>query len=258
MYHINYTTMEQRLIGKIAFITGGGSGIGLATAQLFARHGASVVITGRNQLTLDQALDTLDGQCFGVQANVTRVDELDHAYEQAVERFGKIDVLFANAGVGLFAPIEASTEELYDDLMNTNVKGVFFTVQRAIPYLSERASIILSSSFLALTGIAHTSVLSASKAAVTSFGKTLAAELGPKGIRVNTLSPGYIATSFAAKAGLPQEALTGLAQNAVMSTPLRRFGMPDEMAKVALFLASDDSSYLVGSDVLADGGVVYA
>ncbi|MEO1713883.1 MAG: SDR family oxidoreductase, partial [Bacteroidota bacterium] len=155
-------------------------------------------------------------------------------------------------------PIEATTEAIYDEMMDVNVKGVYFTVQKAIPFLEKNASIILSGSFLSQVGVPNTSVLSATKAAVRSFGKSLAAELIQQGFRVNTLSPGYIATPFASRAGLPETDLNNLVQSALDATSLHRFGKPEEIAKTALFLASEDSSYLVGSEILADGGVVNA
>jgi NAD(P)-dependent dehydrogenase (short-subunit alcohol dehydrogenase family) len=250
--------MSEKLKNKVAFITGGNSGIGLATAKLFAQNGAKVIIIGQNAQTLEEAKHSIEGDVLAIQADITNLKELDKAFDQAYQTFGKIDVLFANAGIGKFAPISAVTEHMFDDLMNVNVKGLFFTVQRALPHLNRNASVILSGSFLSFTGLPNTSVLSATKAAVSSFGKTLAAELAPLSFRVNTLSPGYIATPFASKSGLPPEALVGLVSNALVSTPLNRLGTPDEMTKVALFLASDDASYLVGSDILADGGVVYA
>ena len=250
--------MTKKLQNKVAFITGGNSGIGLATAKLFIEHGAKVIIAGLDQKTLNEAKASMGENVFAIEADVTNIAQLDNAYQQGVKAFGKIDVVFANAGIGKFAPLQATTEEAYDSVMDINVKGLFFTVQRAIEHLNKNASVILSGSFLAFTGLANTSVLSASKAAVISFGKTFAAELSPQGIRVNTISPGYIATPFAARSGLPEEALKGMAQNAISSTPLRRFGTPEEIANVVLFLASDDSSYLTGSDILADGGVVYA
>jgi NAD(P)-dependent dehydrogenase (short-subunit alcohol dehydrogenase family) len=250
--------MTKKLENKVAFITGGNSGIGLATTELFIKQGAKVIITGLNQKTLDVASAKFGDSIIAVRADVTNISELDNAYNKGVKTYGKIDIVFANAGIGKFAPFTAITAEMYDEVMNTNVKGLFFTVQRAIPHLNKNASIILSSSFLAFTGLANTSVLSASKAAISSLGKTLAAELAPDGIRVNTLSPGYIATPFASRSGLPQEHLIGLVQHALASIPLKRLGTPEEIANVALFLASEDSSYLVGSDILADGGVVYA
>ena len=250
--------MTKKLEKKVAFITGGNSGIGLSTAKLFAEHGAKVIIIGLDQRTLDEAQATIGGNVLAIKADVTDISQLDNAYQQGVKTFGQIDIVFANAGIGRFAPLQATTETIYDNVMDVNVKGLFFTVQRAIGHLNKNASVILSGSFLTFTGLANTSVLSASKAAVSSFGKTFAAELSPQGVRVNTISPGYIATAFASRSGLPQEALTGLAQNAVMSTPLKRFGTPEEIANVALFLASDDSSYLTGSNILVDGGVVYA
>jgi NAD(P)-dependent dehydrogenase (short-subunit alcohol dehydrogenase family) len=250
--------MTKKLENKVAFITGGSSGIGLATAQLFVAHGAKVVITGLNKKALDEAKIKIGNNVIAIKADVTNIEELDNAFNETVKELGKIDVVFANAGVGKFAPVTTTTEAMYDEVMNVNVKGLFFTVQRATPHLNKNASIILSGSFLSFTGLANTSVLSASKAAVSSFGKTIAAELAIDGIRVNTISPGYIATPFASRSGLPQAHLTELVQNALASTPLRRLGLPEEIANVALFLASDDSSYLVGTDILVDGGVVYA
>jgi len=250
--------MTKRLENKVAFITGGNSGIGLTTAKLFVEQGAKVIITGLDQNTLDKAKTSIGENILAIEADVTNIGQLDNAYRQGVKAFGKIDIVFANAGIAKFAPLQATTENDYDAVMDINVKGVFFTVQRAIEHLNKNASVILSGSFLTFTGVANTTVLSASKAAVSSLGKTFAAELSPEGIRVNTISPGYIATAFASRSGLPQEALKGLAENAVNSTPLKRFGTPEEMANVVLFLASDESSYLTGSDILADGGVVYA
>jgi NAD(P)-dependent dehydrogenase (short-subunit alcohol dehydrogenase family) len=250
--------MTKKLENRVAFITGGNSGIGLATAKLFVEQGAKVIITGLDQKSLGDAKASLGENVFAIEANVTNITQLDNAYQQGVKAFGKIDIVFANAGIAKFAPLQATTEEAFDNVMDINVKGVFFTVQRAIEHLNINASIILSSAFLTYTGLANTSVLSASKAAVSSFGKTFAAELSPLGMRVNTISPGYIATALASRSGLPEEALKSLGQNAINSTPMKRFGTPEEMANIVLFLASDDSSYLTGSDILADGGVVYA
>lgn len=250
--------MYKQLENKVAFITGGNSGIGLVTAKLFIKHGAKVIITGRDLESIEKAKSEIGGEVLAIQADVTNINQLENAYQQAVNKFGKIDILFANAGIGKFAPIDHTDEKMYDELMNINVKGLFFTVQKALPNLSSNASIILSGSFLSFIGLPNTSVLSATKAAVSSLGKSLAAELAPKGIRVNTISPGYIATPFASRAGLPEEVMNGLVQNALASTPLKRFGNPDEIANVALFLASEASSYIVGSDILVDGGVVNA
>ena len=255
---MSYNHSTTRLADKVAFITGGNSGIGLATAILFSEQGAKVVITGRNQDSLDAAKAQIPGEVLALQANVNDLSDLSLAFDRAEQAFGKIDIVFANAGVGKFAPLEQTTEDVYDEMMETNVKGLFFTVQKALPHLSSGASVILSGSFLSQVGVPNTSVLSATKAAVSSLGKSLAAELITQGIRVNTLSPGYIATPFAARSGLPEEALNGLVESALASTPLKRFGKPEEMAQAALFLASEESSYLVGSEILADGGVVFA
>jgi NAD(P)-dependent dehydrogenase (short-subunit alcohol dehydrogenase family) len=250
--------MEQKLAGKVAFITGGNSGIGLATARLFVDHGAKVIVTGTNQKTLDEARSAIGESLLAIKANVGDLSQLDSAFAAGVKAFGKIDVVFANAGIGTFMPMSSITEAAFDDIMRVNVKGVFFTVQRAVPHLNEHASIILNSSFLSYAGLANSSVLSASKAAVISFGRTFAAELAPLGVRVNSISPGFIATPFVSRTGLPSEVTDGIATMALSMTPLKRFGKPEEIAKVVLFLASEDSSYIVGSDLLADGGVVYA
>ena len=246
----------SKLNNKIAVVTGGSSGIGLATAQRFIADGAQVVITGRNQGTLDAAIAELGDRATAVHGDVAKLEDLDRLFSHVAERFGRIDVLFANAGIAPFAPLEAVTESDFDALFNINVRGLFFTVQKALPLLSEGASVILNASVVAQSGIPNTSVYSATKAAVRSLGRTLAAELSPRGIRVNVVSPGLIETPLHGKLGLSQDEVDVFAAQVVEQTPLGRTGRPEEIAATVAFLASDDASYFTGADLVADGGMV--
>jgi NAD(P)-dependent dehydrogenase (short-subunit alcohol dehydrogenase family) len=245
------------LEGKVAVITGGNTGIGLATAKEFRRQGAKVVITGRNAQALEQAVEQLGGgdDVLAVAADVTRLDDLQQLFATAQQRFGGVDVVFANAGTAKIGPIEAMTEALFDEVMHTNLKGLFFTIQQALPVLKPNASIILNGSVNAHVGFPNASVYSASKAAVHSLARTLGAELIGRGIRVNTLNIGPINTDLFSKLGLPPEGLAQFAQAVGARVPLGRFGNPDEVAKAAVFLASSDSSFVVGSEVVTDGGL---
>ncbi len=244
------------LNNKIAVITGGSTGIGLATAQRFIEDGAQVVITGRNQEALELAVAELGDRATGIRGDVANLDDLDRLFAQVQKQFGRIDVLFANAGIAPFVPIEAVTEEHFDELFNINVRGLFFTVQKALPLLSEGASIILNASVVAQSGLRRTSVYSATKAAVRSLGRTLAAELSPRGIRVNVVSPGLIQTPLVDKLGLSKDELEAFGAQIVQQTPLGRPGRPEEIAATAAFLASDDASYFTGADLVADGGMI--
>ena len=246
----------RNLDNKVAVITGGSSGIGLASARRFIADGAQVLITGRDEQALNKALDDLGASATGVLGDVANLDDLDRLFEQVRNRFGRIDVLFANAGIAPFAPVEMVTEAHFDALFNTNVRGLFFTVQKALPLLSAKASVILNASVVAQSGLPNTSVYSASKAAVRSFGRTLAAELSPRGIRVNVVSPGLIETPFWEKVGLSEEELDVFGAQVVQQTPLGRAGKPEEIAATAAFLASDDASYFTGADLVADGGMI--
>ncbi len=246
----------SKLNNKVAVITGGNSGIGLATARRFIADGAQVVITGRNQEALDTAVAELGERAIGVRSDVDHVDDLNRLYTQVEEQFGHIDVLFANAGIAPLLPIEDVTEEHFDTLFNTNVRGLFFTVQKALPLLTEGASVILNASVVAQSGLPNTSVYSATKAAVRSLGRTLAAELAPRGIRVNVVSPGLIESPFWGKVGLSKEEVDAFGAQVVQHTPLGRPGKPDEIAATAAFLASDDASYFTGADLVADGGMI--
>jgi NAD(P)-dependent dehydrogenase (short-subunit alcohol dehydrogenase family) len=245
----------SKLNGKIAVVTGGSSGIGLATAQTFIREGAKVVITGRKQETIDQALAILGENAVGVRGDVSNLADLDGLFATVKEKFGAIDVLFVNAGVAFFAPLEASSEEFYDQIMNVNVKGAYFTVQKALPLLREGASVILTTSVVNQLGMENASVYSATKAALRSLARTLSAELVGRGIRVNAVSPGPIETPIFSKTGMPQEALAEFGSYVVEQVPMKRMGKADEVANAVLFLASADSSFILGEEIVVGGGM---
>lgn len=245
----------SKLSGKVAVITGGNSGIGLATAKLFAAEGAQVVITGRRQAELDAAVKEIGGKAIGVQGDVSKLADLDKLFAEVKSKFGKIDVLFANAGVIELAPIGAITEESFDKQFNINVKGLLFTVQKALPLLKDGGSVVLNSSVVNTKGFAAFAVYSATKAAVRSFARTMASDLKERKIRVNSVSPGPIETPIYDKMGMSKQEMQEFGANIAAQVPLARFGQPDEIAKAALFLASDDSSYVNGVDLYVDGGM---
>jgi len=244
----------KHLEGKVAVVTGGNSGIGLAAAKLFHQEGAKVAISGRDQPTLTTAAKEIGGGSVAIRADVTSIKDMESFFASVVERFGKIDVLFANAGVAKFAPISDSTESLFDELFDINVKGLFFTLQKALPHLNDSASIILNTTFVNNAGLSGTSVYAASKAAVRSFARTAAAELVGRGIRVNAVSPGPILTPIYGRLGLPKEAVDDLARTIVSLVPMKRMGKSEEIASTVLFLASSDSSYITGVEINVDGG----
>jgi len=244
-----------RLAGKVAVVTGGNSGIGLATAKLFREQGAKVVISGRDQKTLDEAVKTIGGDVVAVRSDVSKLADLDKLYKTVAEKFGKIDVLFANAGIAKFAPVAESTEALFDETFDVNVKGVYFAIQKALPLLNDGASIIINSSVVNETGAAGASVYAATKAAVRSFARTLTTELVDRGIRVNVVSPGPITTPIFGRTGLPKEAVDEFARGFVGKVPMKRFGRPEEVADAVLFLATPESSYITGVDINVDGGM---
>ena len=244
-----------KLEGKVAVITGGNSGIGLATAKEFREQGAKVVITGRDQRTLDEAVREIGGDVLAVRSDASNLTDIDKLFEAVEERFGHIDVLFVNAGVAKFAPIEAVTEESFDSIMNINFKGAYFTIQKALPFLNDNASIVLNTSINANIGMPNSSVYAASKAALITLARTLSAELIGRGIRVNAVSPGPIATPIFNRVGLPPEALEATRNSLTDQVPMKRFGRPEEIAKTVLFLASTDSSFLLGTEIVADGGM---
>ena len=244
-----------KLEGKVAVITGGNSGIGLATAKVFKEQGARVVITGRDQQTLDEARRAIGGDVLAVRSETSSLTEIDKLFVQVKERFGKIDVLFVNAGVGKFAPVEAVTEEFFDSIMDINFKGAYFTIQKSLPLLNPNASIVLNASIVANMGLANSSVYAASKAALITLARTLSAELVGRGIRVNVVSPGPVETPILGRMGMPPEVLAETTKSLEAQVPMKRFGRAEEIAKTVLFLASEDSSFLLGTEIVADGGM---
>ncbi|HXI38731.1 MAG TPA: SDR family oxidoreductase [Bryobacteraceae bacterium] len=244
----------HKLQSKVAVITGGNSGIGLAAAQAFVQVGAKVAISGRDKKTLEGASELLGG-ALALQADVTDVKQMEQFYRQVAQRLGKIDVLFLNAGVAKFAPVVDTTEALFDEMFDINVKGVFFSAQQALPYLNDNASIILNSSVVDSVGWAGTSVYSAAKAAVRSLARTLSADLLSRGIRVNAVSPGPITTPIFGRMGLPKEATDALAQSILARVPMKRFRAPAEVANAVIFFASPDSSYVTGAELHVGGGI---
>ena len=244
----------SKLEGKIALITGGNSGIGLATAKLFVNEGAYVFITGRRNAELSAAVKEIGRNVTGVQGDVSKLDDLNRLFAQIKRKKGKLDIVFANAGAAKYAPLGKITEELYDSIFNINVKGVLFTVQKALPLLADGASIILNASIVASKGLSANSVYSATKAAVRSFARTWTTDLKDRRIRVNAVSPGSIDTpglsDLLASSETGQQRLKMISN----SVPLGRLGTPDEIAKAVVFLASDDSSYVTGTELFVDGG----
>ena len=250
-------TDVMKLHNKVAVITGGNSGIGLAIAREFKSNGAKVVIFGRSRRTLDQAAQNLGGDSLAVQGDVRKMDDLERLFEETAKTFGEIDVLVANAGIAKFGPIESLPEGLFDELSDILFKGLFFTVQKALPRMRDGASIILvGSADSDKLGRIGTSIYSAAKAAVRSLARSMAVELLPRRIRVNVLSPGMTDTPIISREGGPPGMTPEQLAAVITSTiPLRRRGTPEEMAKAALFLASDDSSYCLGSEIVVDGGM---
>jgi NAD(P)-dependent dehydrogenase (short-subunit alcohol dehydrogenase family) len=244
-----------KLEGKVAVVTGGNSGIGLATAKEFKEQGARVVITGRDQQTLEDAKLVLGDGVEALRSDTSNLADIDRLFAVVKEKFGKIDVLFVNAGVGKFGPLESVTEDLFDSIMDTNFKGAYFTIQKALPLLNDNASIVLNASINAYIGMPNSSVYAASKAALITLARTLSAELVDRGIRVNVVSPGPVTTPIFGKLGLDEDALDEILRNVKTQVPMKRFGRPEEIAKTVLFLASDDSSFLLGTEIVADGGM---
>lgn len=243
----------NRLQNKTALITGGNSGIGFATAKEFLEQGANVIITGRSQAALDQAKKDLNGQVHTILSNTSSLSDVRALAKQVQQITPRLDVLFVNAGVGKFAPIEAVTEEHYDEQFNINVKGAYFTIQELLPLFNDGGSIILNTSINAHIGMATSSVYSATKAALLTLAKTLSSELLPRRIRVNAISPGPVTTPIFGKTGLPEEELKASVKSKV---PLGRFGEPAEIAKIATFFASEDSTFVLGAELIADGGMI--
>jgi NAD(P)-dependent dehydrogenase (short-subunit alcohol dehydrogenase family) len=248
--------MPKKLEGKIALVTGGATGIGLATAKRFVAEGAKVVITGRRKQVLDAAVQEIGSDAIGIQADSGSLADLDRLYAEIKQKYGRIDVLFANAGGGEFATIENVTEEHFDKTFNSNVKGVFFTVQKALPLIPNGGTIVLNASIVSVKGMPAFGVYNATKAAVRSFARTWTNELKDRQIRVNVVSPGPIDTPGVDGLAKNEEEARQLKAGLASQVPLGRMGQPDEIAKTVVFLASDDSSYVAGIELFVDGGMV--
>lgn len=245
----------RRLEGKVAVVTGGSSGIGLATAKRLQEEGAKVAISGRSKQTLDEAVRTIGNGVVAVQADVAKPADLEQLYVEVKEKLGNIDVLFVNAGVAKFAPLADTSESLFDENFDTNIKGAYFTIQKVLPLLNDGASIVLNTSVADQKGNAGSSAYSATKAAMRSLTRTAAAELVGRGIRVNAVAPGPIETPIFGKTGLPKEQIEAFAKGVAANVPMKRIGRPEEVAAAVAFLASQDASYITGVEINVDGGM---
>ena len=247
----------KKLAGKVAVITGGNSGIGLATAQLFQQEGATVVVTARNEQRLAETRETVGEGIEMVVADVSQMDQLDALFEQVGNQHGQIDILFVNAGMSMPTPFEMVEEENFDLECNVNFKGAFFSAQKALPWMKEGSTIVFNTSVAnvkAMTSL-KVSVYSATKAALRSIARSLAVELAPRGIRVNAVSPGPIMTPFVSKTTLTQEEVESMGAQIMGSIPIQRVGTPEELAQAVLFLASNNSSFVLGTELVVDGGL---
>ena len=245
----------NKLEGKIAVITGGNSGIGLATAKRFVSEGAYVFISGRRQKELDLALSQIGKNVIGIQGDVSNLADLDRLYNTVKDQKGHLDILFANAGIAQFSSLGEISEEHFDNIFRINVKGLLFTIQKALPLFQNGGSIILNASIGSSKGFEETSVYSATKAAVRSFARTWTGDLRHRKIRVNAISPGPIDTPIFSNVLQNEEQIDQFKKNIVNTVPMGRMGSPDEVAKVVSFLASDDASYITGIELFIDGGV---
>jgi NAD(P)-dependent dehydrogenase (short-subunit alcohol dehydrogenase family) len=244
-----------KLEGRIALVTGGTSGIGLASAKAFVSEGAFVFITGRRESELAAAVEAIGGQVTGVRGDVSNLGDLDRLFEQIGREKRRLDIVFANAGVAKYSPLGEITEDFYDSIFDVNVKGLLFTVQKALPLMPDGAAIILNASIVASKGFSANSVYSATKAAVRSFARTWTTDLKARHIRVNAISPGSIDTPGLSELLASSETGQQLAKMIASAVPLGRFGLPSEIAKAVVFLASDDSSYISGAELFVDGGL---
>jgi NAD(P)-dependent dehydrogenase (short-subunit alcohol dehydrogenase family) len=247
--------MTLKLAGKIALVTGGTSGLGLATAKRFITEGAKVVVTGRRGAELEAAVAELGASAFGVRGDVSSLSDLDRLYATIRAKYGRLDVLFANAGGGAFVPLGDVTEEHFDKYFGINVKGTLFTVQKALPLMTAGGAIVLNGSMVSVKGVPGFGVYAATKAALRSFARTWAVDLKGKNIRVNVVSPGTVVTpGYKNELGLTDEQIEAFVARAASTTPLGRAGTPDEIARAVAFLASDDSSFVTGAELFVDGG----
>lgn len=247
--------MSQRFINKVALVTGGSSGIGLATARAFAAEGAHVYITGRRQAELDVAMRTLGDNVTAVRGDIADMADLDALYATIGARHGRLDVLFANAGGGSFVPIEQVTAQYFDKYFGINVKGTLFTVQKALPLMPPGSAVILAGSIASIKGIPGFGVYGATKAALRSFARTWSVDLSARKIRVNVISPGTVVTpAYKSELGMSEAEIEQFSAQAAANTPIGRTGTADEIAKAVLFLASDDASFITGIELFVDGG----
>jgi len=247
--------MTKKLDGKIALITGGTTGIGLATAKLFIDEGATVIVTGRNPDTLAIARSELGDRAEVIASDASDPAAVSALFEQVQARHGRLDVLFLNAGIARFAPISDAPLADFDAIFNVNVKGPWLAIQKALPLLKKGSAIVVNTSVVNVKGMPNTSIYAASKAALRSIVRTAAAELSPLGIRINAVAPGPIETPIYSKLGMPPANVDEFAQQMIPQIPLGRFGAPDELARAALFLASDDASFVQGVELAVDGGL---
>jgi NAD(P)-dependent dehydrogenase (short-subunit alcohol dehydrogenase family) len=243
-----------RFTNKIVVITGGTSGIGLAAARPFIAEGATVVAIGRSPRSVGDARKEIGANGVAIAADVTKSTELDAVFRTVREKYGRIDVLSANAGIAKLGSVEETTEQMFDDILDANFRSAYFAVQKALPLLSDGGAIVFTTSWFVEVGIAGTSAVSASKAALRNFTRTLASELIGRKIRVNAVSPGVLETPLFGKLGLPEANAQELAQALLQQIPAKRFGKPEEVAKAVAFLASDDASYITGVELAVDGG----
>jgi NAD(P)-dependent dehydrogenase (short-subunit alcohol dehydrogenase family) len=241
------------LLNKVAVVTGGNSGIGYATAKELAAHGAKVVITGRNADAITRAAQELG--VTGMVSDQSKLQQIDRLVSEVKEMFGSIDILFLNAGMATFSPLSTASEEHYDSIMNLNVKGVYFTIQKFLPIMNDGGSIIFTTSVNAVLGMPGSSVYAASKAALLSINKVLASELASRKIRVNAVSPGPVETPIYGKFGLTEEEVSGFGKILGDRILLKRFGQPQEIANTVRFLASDEASFITGTEITVDGGL---
>ena len=244
-----------RFNGKVAVVTGGNSGIGLASAKRLASEGARVAIFGRNQETLDAAVEEVGEGAIGIRGDVTSMTDLDQLVSTVKSELGKVDAVFVNAGVGGFTPLGDTTEEAFDHLTSVNFKGAYFTIQKLLPILNEGSAIVLNASVADQVGMQAFGVYSATKAAVRSLARTFSAELVDRGIRVNVVSPGPIETPIFGKMGMSEEQQSEFGEQITATIPMKRMGQPEEIAAAVAFLASSDSSYMAGAELEVDGGM---
>ncbi len=245
----------KRFVGKVAVVTGGNSGIGLGVAKAYAREGAQVAITGRDEKTLQSAAQEIGPGTLAFKSDASKIADIEAAMDRIRKSFGRIDALFLNAGVGKFIPLEQVTEAFFDEVFNINVKGLLFTVQKALPLMKPGSAIVLNASINGHKALLHSTVYGASKAAVINLAKTLSIELVDRGIRVNSVSPGPIETAILTRAGMSAEQLQQTREWILSAVPMKRFGQPEEIAAAVLYLTSPESAYVIGADLIVDGGM---